>query len=159
MKKKKLAVFALLTAFALSLFGCRDRHILDGPGMVNDQPWRGFTLTRTDSFSQYNFWFTVQQGDFAFLLTGQCRDAEGELYTEEEGIELSAEDLQYLRELWLGDLPDATSDTGDDAAFPLDAPEVNLVLTWMDGSEQEKVLPQEISIEIYERFLHYFINY
>jgi len=36
---------------------------------------------------------------------------------------------------------------------------VELVLFWLDGTEQGKVLPKDISIEIYKRFLPYFINY
>lgn len=146
MKYKRWAVFALFTTLALSLFGCK-RQILDGPGMVNDQPWKAFTLSHTDS--QYNFMFTVEQGDFAFLLTGQYRNADGEPYTIKEGIEISAEDLQYLRDLWLGDLPNAEPQEDD-------GQNVTLVLTGMDGKAQEKALPQDISIQIYQRFLPYF---
>ena len=144
-------------AMLLSLFGCGKKHILDGPGMVNDQPWKAFTLSRSDAYAQYNFWFTVEQGDFDFLLTGECRDEDGETYTIEEGVALSAEDLRYLRDLWLGDLPNPTPEE-EDGPILLDAPEITLLLTWRDGSEEEKVFSADTSIDIYEKFLPYFKN-
>lgn len=150
-------------SFLLSLFGCGEDHILDGPGMINDSPWKAFTVSRTDSYSQYNFWFTVERGDFGFLLTGECRGDDGELYTIEEGVELSPEDVLYLRNLHLADLADVvpSEGTGDEELIlpdVLDAPDVTLHLTWTDGSKQEKGLPQDISIEMYNRFLPYFEN-
>ena len=45
---------------------------------------------------------------------------------------------------------------GDGDLILLDAPDVRLVLTWRDGTQQEKYIPEETSIEIYERFLPYF---
>ena len=157
MKKKRWMMIAVVMAFALMLFGCK-KQMLDGPGMVNNQPWKAFTLSRSDSYSQYNFWFTVQQGDFSFLLTGECRDEDGEMYTIDDGVELSSEDLQFLRDLWLGELPDAVPGDDDDELIILDAPTITLVLTWMDNTEQEKVLSQDTSIQIYQRFLPYFKN-
>lgn len=155
MNYKRWVVTVVCIAMLLSLFGCGKKHILDGPGMVNDQPWKAFTLSRSDAYAQYNFWFTVERGDFAFLLTGECRDEDGEEYTIDEGVELSAEDLRYLRDLWLGELADATEKTEDEPLL-LDAPTVKLFLTWLDGSEQEKILPSDTSIEMYQRFLPYF---
>ena len=157
MKHKKWAAVALVTTLTLSLFGCSKQHILDGPGMVNDQPWKAFSLSRTDSYSQNNFWFCVEQGDFAFLLTGECQDDRGEPYIIEEGVELSAEDLQFLRDLNLADLPDAI-DFEDEELLLLDAPTIRLTVTFMDDQRVEKSLPQATSIEMYKRFLPYFIN-
>ena len=73
----------------------------------------------------------------------------------ERGVPLSEEDAQYLRDLWLGEQPDVQPDGVDDLIL-LDAPDVRLVLTWRDGTQQEKYLPEETSIEIYHRFLPYF---
>ena len=157
MKIKRWTVVLLIASVFLSLFGCGKKHILDGPGMVNDQPWKAFTLSRSDSYSQYNFWFTVEQGNFAFLLTGECRDEDGELYTIEEAVELSTEDLQFLRGLKLADLPDAI-DFEDEELLLLDAPTIRLTVTFMDDQSVEKSLPQATSIEMYKRFLPYFIN-
>lgn len=148
----------MLTLFSVSLFGCGKKHVLDGPGMVNDRPWKSFTLSRTDSESQYNFWFTVEQGDFAFLLTGECRGENGEMYAIEDGVELSTEDLQYLRNLHLEELPDVIENETIDELIILDAPETSLMLTYMDGNEQEKALSGEESITLYKRFLPYFEN-
>jgi len=158
MKNKCLAAIALAVSCVMSLFGCSDKHIVDGPGMVNDQPWKSFTLSRTDSNSRYHFFFTVEQGDFAYLLRGECRDEKGNEYTLEEGVELSGEDLRFLRELWLGDLPDAPAEENNDEPIPLDAPQINLVLTFRDGVQRKKSLDGETSIRIYQRFLPYFIK-
>lgn len=149
----------LLVLFTLPFFGCDKKHILDGPGMVNDQPWKAFTLSRTDSYSQYNFWFTVEQGDFAFLLSGECQGDDGERYCLEEGVELSSEDLQYLRNLRLHELADVIPTNVDDELMILDSPEISLVLTFMDGNSQEKALSSDSSIQIYKRFLPYFENF
>ena len=48
----------------------------------------------------------------------------------EETVELSTADLQYLRDLRFQDLPEPDSTQ--------DAPEVTLVMVWIDGKEQEK---------------------
>ena len=148
----------MLALFSVSLFGCGKKHVLDGPGMVNDQPWKSFTISRTDSESQYNFWFTVEQGDFGFLLTGECQGEDGDRYCLEEGVDLSTEDLQYLRNLRLHELSDDIPTIVDDDLMILDAPEVSLVLTFIDGNSQKKVLSSDLSIQMYNRFLPYFEN-
>ena len=149
---KKRRGLAAVAACLLTLVGCTKP--LDGPGMVNDRPWREFTLTRSDSFAQYNFWFTVQVTETGYLLTGQCRDEDGNEYVQESGVPLSEGDGQYLRALWLGELPDAAAQEDDDLIL-LDAPTVRLFLTGLDGTQQEKCLSDDISIEIYHRFLPY----
>ena len=149
---KKWNCLAVAAACVLALFGCTKP--VDGPGMVNDRPWQEFTLSRSDSYAQYNFWFTVQDTDTGYLLTGQCRDETGNEYILETGVHLSEGDGQYLRDLWLGDLPDVQPD-GDEDLILLDAPTVRLVLTMIDGTQQEKCLSDDISIEIYHRFLPY----
>ena len=150
---KKRRGLAAVAACLLTLVGCTKP--LDGPGMVNDRPWREFTLTRSDSFAQYNFWFTVQVTETGYLLTGQCRDEDGNEYVQESGVPLSEGDGQYLRALWLAELPDAAAQEEDDDLILLDAPTVRLFLTGLDGTQQEKCLSDDISIEIYHRFLPY----
>lgn len=160
---KKVIRFAMVlgaTACIFSLFGCGKKHIQDGPGMINDLNWKAFTLSRSDSFAQYNFNFTVEQGDAGYFLTGECRDQEGNEYCVQEGMSLSADDIQYLRTLNLGNLPDvvpASPDEADDLIV-LDAPTITLSVTYLDGSLQDKVMTQDFSIQFYQRFLHYFIN-
>ena len=158
MKNKWLAVISLIVSCIMSLFGCSHKYILDGPGMVNDQPWKSFTLSRTDSNSRYHFYFTVEEGDFAYLLRGECRDEKGNEYTLDEGVELSADDLKFLRQLRLDDLPDTADNEKNDEPILLDAPEMELVLTFRDGAKRKKSLDGETSIRIYQRFLPYFIK-
>ena len=151
MKKQKY--LAAAAACLMALFGCTKP--VDGPGMVNDRPWLEFTLSRSASYAQYNFWFTVRDTETGYLLTGECRDESGNEYAMETGVLLSEADGQYLRDLWLGEQPDVQTE-GEDDLILLDAPDVRLVLTWRDGTQQEKYIPEETSIEIYERFLPYF---
>ena len=150
---KKRNCLAAVAACLLALFGCTKP--VDGPGMVNDRPWQEFTLSRSDSFAQYNFWFAIQVMDTGYLLTGACRDESGNEYTLETGVLLTEADGQYLRGLWLGEQPDVQPE-GDEDLILLDAPDVRLVLILLDGTQQEKYLPEETSIEIYNRFLPYF---
>lgn len=160
--KKAVRFSALLGAVAciFSFFGCRNKHIQDGPGMINDLNWKAFTLSRSDSYAQYNFSFTVEKSGSDYLLTGDCRDEEGNEYCEEEGICLSARDIPYLRSLNLGNLPDvalASPDEGEEFIL-LDASTITLFVTDPDGTVREKAMPNDFSIEFYERFLPYFIN-
>lgn len=160
---KKVIRMAMLlgaTVCIFSLFGCSKKHLLDGPGMINDLNWKAFTLARSDSFAQYNFTFTVEQSDSGYLLTGECRDQEGNEYCVQEGMSLSADDIQYLRTLNLGNLPDAAPASPDEAddLILLDAPTVTLSVTYSDGALQDKSMVEDFSIQFYERFLHYFIN-
>lgn len=90
-------------------------------------------------------------------MTGECRDEDGELYTIEEGVELSTEDLQFLRGLKLANLPDDIP-YEDDGLILLDAPVIKLTVTFIDDQEVAKCLPEDASIQIYQRFLPYFIN-
>ncbi len=114
--------------------------------MVNDLTWTEFTVTRSDSYAQYNFWFTVEYRESGFFLTGECRDEDGNLLENEEGILLSAETVRALRSLMLGDLPDAKPDSGEDDAFLFDAPDYSLILTYKDGILQEKAITSELSL-------------
>lgn len=136
MKRRKNALFA---AFLSGLWGGKQKHLLDGPGMINDQPWKAVTLSYTDGSR-----LAVGQGDFAFLLTGEVRDANGE-YAIGEGIEISTADLQFLKKLQLHKLSDADGDG-----------KTTLVLTYMDGTQQKKAISSDTAIAIYNRFLPYF---
>ena len=46
--KRIAAGIVAVVSFGSSLLGC-NRHVLDGPGMVNDLTWTEFTLSRSDS--------------------------------------------------------------------------------------------------------------
>jgi hypothetical protein len=153
--KRIAAGIVAVVSFGSSLQGC-NRHILDGPGMVNDLTWTEFTLSRSDSYAQYNFWITVVRTDNAFLLTGEVWNEEGYLVHLEDGKALSADDILYLRSLHLGDLADWTPSDSEDDMIILDAPSISLELVCPDGTRQHKNIGDELSFEIYRRFLPYF---
>lgn len=142
-------------SFMASLLGCSNHNMVDGPGMVNDLSWKEFTLSRCDSIAHHNFSFTVCVSDEGFLLTGECRDQEGNLLTLEEGLRLSQADITYLRNLRLGDLEDAR-ELPDDLEPIQDARQISLTVIYLDGTKQKKSLDSEITLEIYERLLPYF---
>ena len=154
----RLALFVGAATCIFSFFGCRNKHILDGPGMVNDLSWKAFTIYRGDSYAQHNFSFTVERTEKGYLLTGVCRGAYGDEYDVGEGVLLSAKDIQYLRTLNLGDLPDAVPASPDELEeiIILDATTITLHVTYPDGTVQEKAMREDFSIELYKRFLPYF---
>lgn len=161
---KGLVVLALCMTFLLSLFGCRN-HIADGPGMINTLKWDSFELSRSDSYSQYNFGFIFEASDNGYLLKGECRDENGNIYKSYNGIEISSAQGEKLRSSFkLDDLSDVIPVKNDEAdstaeeAFILDAPTINLILKYYDGSQKEKAITSELSIEIYEQLLPYFMN-
>lgn len=157
----RLALLVGTTACIFSFFGCRNKHILDGPGMVNDLSWKSFTISRSDSYAQHNFSFTVEHTEKGYLLTGVCRGEYGDEYDVEEGMLLSAKEIQYLRTLNLGNLPDAVPASPDELEdiILLDAPTIALHIIYPDGTVQEKAMQKDFSIELYEWFLPYFEKY
>ncbi len=154
---KTVFLCALCSTLVFPLFGCRPKdHILDGPGMVNDLTWKDFTLSRSDSNAQYCFWFTVEKTDNGFVLTGECRDDQGFNYLCQEGVELSGDDIRYLRSLYLGDLPDYVP--AEEEELVSDNLSISLTLTYLDGQQGKKRCSPALSLELYEKFLPYFMN-
>ncbi len=137
--------------------GEEDPFMLDGPDMEYLPPWTAFSLTQCHSTAQYNFSFTLIDGEVDALLTGECRDGEGNVYEEVSGIPVSFETLQALHLLYLEDLPDAEA-WPEDLELPLDANSTELRLTLPDGSIAEKNASTKLSIEIYQLLLPYFIQ-
>lgn len=147
-----------------SLFGCK-KNVVDGSGMVNNLYWESLELSRCDSYSQYNFGFILESSNETYLLKGECRDEEGNIYESYDGIKISNSEVEKLRNSFeLDDLPDVIPDETDEASnigdevFPLDATTVDLILKYPDGSVKEKAITTELSIEIYEQLLPYFIK-
>lgn len=102
------------------------------------------------------FWFTVTDEGEASLVTGECRDEDGDLYLEEEGIPIKAETLWQLRRLNLEQLETyVPPELPDDLELPeiLDAGSVALMLTLPDGQTVEKCITHEMAITIYEILL------
>ena len=162
---KKLVVLVMCIGFLSSLFGCK-KNVVDGPGMVNNLYWESFELSRSDSYSQYNFAFMLESSNNCYLLKGECRDEEGNIYESYDGIKISNSKAEKLRNCFeLDNLPDVLPDktdeassTGDEELFVLDSTIVELILKYPDGSVKEKAITTELSIEIYEQLLPYFIK-
>ena len=119
--------------------------------MEYQSPWTAFTLSRTDSNTQYQFWFTVTDTDDYALVTGECSDDEGNSYIEKTGIEISAEDLWQLRWMDFDQLP-------ENKEQPTDMPNITLTLTLSDGTVEQKIVSSDLSMKIYELLLPYLKN-
>ena len=140
---------------ALVLGGCKN-PVTDGPGMEYIPQWKGFTVSRTDSLAQYAFWFAVSDDGEEPLVTGECRDAEGNLYLEETGIRISSETLWQLRRLNLEKLEVKTQT--EEIPGLLDGSAVTLSLTLPDGEIVEMKASGELSLQIYSILLPYFVE-
>lgn len=128
--------------------------MLDGPDMEYQSPWTKFTLSRTDSNTEYCFWFTVtDHGNQAFV-TGECCDEKGYSYIEEIGIEISGEDLWQLRWMDLDQLPDE-EEWSENLERPIDMDGITLTLMISDGTIVKKNASSELSMEIYKLLLPY----
>lgn len=158
-KLLRLAVLIMCITWLLALFGCGKEkpHMLDGPGMEYTPEWTEFTLSRSDSYAQHNFSFTVTEGDTEPMVSGVCRDEDGNEYDVETGIVLTGETLWTLRRLNLEQLPEEEP-WPEDLELPLDAATITLTLTMADGNVVKKNASSNLSIEIYNLLLPYFIN-
>ena len=146
-----------------SLFGCRNKKknpfILDGPGMVNVAEFKKLDISRSDSYAQYNFWFTLEESDFSFFVSGECRDENGTIYTLESGVcELSHEDYEYFRHLKLDSLSDVKK-TEQSEEIILDAPLYSMTLFYSDGVTHEKSIDTDLTLDFYDRLLPYFVEH
>ena len=162
---KKWMGFAMCMAFLMPLFACqspnaplRKPDILDGPGMLNTSVWEGFEISRSDSYYQYNFWFALKSSSDCYLLTGECVDEDGTAYASFDGIKVPNVEAEALREKFaLDELSDRTEDA-DSELIVLDAPVITLTLTYADGSQKQKSIGGDTSMDIYEALSPYFIN-
>ena len=146
-----------------SLFGCRNKKknpfILDGPGMVNVPEFKRLDISRSDSYAQYNFSFTLEESDFSFFVSGECRDENGTIYNLESGVcELSHEDYQYFRYLKLDSLSDVKKAEVSEEII-LDAPDCSMQLTYSDGITREKSVDTDLTLNFYNRLLPYFVKH
>ena len=117
--------------------------------MEYQSPWTSFTLSA--SSSRYHFLFTVTDTGDQALLTGECRDEDGNSYIEENGIEISAEDLWQLRWMHFDQLPEGSE-------LSTDMEDITLMLTLSDGTVEQKNVSSDLSAEIYGLLLPYLKN-
>ena len=117
--------------------------------------WTAFTISRSDSSMQYNFWFTVTDDGDQPLVIGECCDEEGNFYEEEIGTVLSAEDLWKLR--WMDlQMLDEPIEFPEDMEPTLDDRKITLSLVLPSGETVEKNASGDLSMEIYQLLLPYF---
>ena len=131
--------------------------MLDGPDMEYRPEWTEFTLSRSDSYAQHNFSFTVTEGDTEAMVSGVCRDEDGNEYDVQIGITITDDTLWTLRRMHLEQLPEEEP-WPEDLELPLDMESVKLTLTLSDGTVVKKNASSNLSIEIYKLLLPYFIN-
>ena len=117
--------------------------------------WTAFTISRSDSSVQYNFWFTVTDDGDQPLVIGECCDEEGNFYEEELGIVLSAEDLWQLRWMDLQILDEPIDFPEDMETIHADS-RITLSLVLPSGETVEKNASGDLSMEIYQLLLPYF---
>lgn len=147
-------------SFALlgMLFGCnKDKYMVDGPGMINPYVWEYFTVSRSgDSYAQHNFYITVSCSNNGYIVKGTLLNCE----EEEEGILLPKSACEQIDALAPGDLPDVSNDTSDeintDLPLPLDTPEVQIEVAYVDGRLLSKADKDDFSIKVYEIVSPYF---
>ncbi len=133
-------------------------HMVDGPGMVNEPKWVSFTISRSDSYAQNNFSFTVADDGMKAFVTGTCRDDEGTTYEMEDGIAISAHSLRSLREMGLEDLAEVTVDVNQGDLMILDGSVVTLTLQYAVGPEERKRASKTLSMEMFRILSPYLIN-
>ena len=134
--------------------------MLDGPSMEYQEPWTKFTLSRTSTNTLYSFYFAVWNTDTDAFVSGECQDKEGHSYENESGIPITHDTLEKLRLLYLEQLPDVSgfNETEDDMDQILDDDIISLSVTLADGTVVEKYASGNITMEIYQLLLPYFIN-
>ena len=141
----------LLFAWLATLFGCKEKHILDGPGMVNPDAWDTFYVSRSgDSYAQHNFYITISNSADGYIAKGtvlNCKE-------EEEGILLPKSACRQIDELSPGTLPDVVESVSDESdeelPMPLDFPEVEIEVGYADGRLLRKVDRDDFSLKVYE---------
>ena len=150
---------AFCVAVGITLVRCSNAHILDGPGMINPASWDSFTVSRSDSYAQHNFYMTVEERNEGLFVMGEIRGEDGTIYTCEEGIPLSKKAAKMIYDLAPAALPDCqqntmeTVETGDDyfeEAMVLDQSSVSIQVVYTDGRTLEKVDENDFSIKVYE---------
>ena len=146
-----LGCVAVCAAVIFALSGCGKAHLVDGPGMINPASWDSLSVSRSDSYAQYNFYIQVDARNEGLFVTGEVRGDDGTLYAETEGILLSEGEAEALYALQPALLPDCQPDSGDtlDGVEVLDAPSVFIEVKCTDGRILDKVDKDDFSIDVY----------
>ena len=162
-----IAIFATV-AFISS---CEKKpQMLDGPGMINPFAWRSFTVSRSDTYAQNNFYIEVEVCDEGLVVTGEVIGENGN-YREEEGIVLRKNEAEAIFELHPADLPDCKTDVtessetktteADSELFPdgvemLDGYSVDITVYYADGRTVKKIDEDDFSLKVYSAVIKSF---
>ena len=84
-------------------------------------------------------------------------DEDGNEYDVQTGITITGDTLWTLRQMHLEQLPEEEP-WPEDLEMPLDAATITLTLTMADGNVVKKNASSNLSVEIYNLLLPYFIN-
>ena len=145
----------MCVSMLFSLFGCGkgDRFILDGPGMVNTRLWKSFSISRSDSYAQYNFDISVTYDEEGYIANVITLDGE-----EQEFVLPSAAccEIEKLNPYGLPDVPsEAPTESEEEEPIALDAPSVRIEVTGVDGTTRKKIDYEDFSIEVYRIVMPY----
>ena len=149
---------ALLFGWLATLFGCnKNKYILDGPGMENPDAWVTFSVSRSgDSYAQHNFHITVTDTADGYVVKGTLLNCE----EEEEGILLPKSACRKIDALDPGGLPNVTQSISEESdielPLPLDTPEIEIEVGYLDGRLLSKVDKDDFSLKVYEIVSPYF---
>ena len=110
----------------------RDKYMIDGPGMVNTRMWDSFSVSRSgDSYAENNFCIIVKYSEDGYIANGSFINTDGEY-----SIELPRSAGKQIDELQPHNLPNYISNTSfsqDEDLFILDAPDVDVEVTYTNG--------------------------
>ena len=165
---RKLVVLILCGSLLAALFGGgkKDKYILDGPGMINPASWESFTVSRSDSYAQHNFYIKVEVRNEGLVVTGEVRGEDGTIYEEEDGILLPEDASLAIHALMPAMLPvqqpAEDSDAGDllfpDGLEALDMPDVSIEVVCSDGRILQCADEDDFSIMVYEIVMPHFAS-
>jgi hypothetical protein len=148
-----MAVIGLRLAALRSWFGGRT---VDVPEMEN---WESFSVSRSDSYAQHNFYISVKRHKSKLVVTGLLRGDDGTEYEENRGIVLPRKACVKIDALQPNNLPDVTASgeiSPDEDLIVLDVPEVQVEVVYPDGTLNPKVDADDFSIRVYQIVLPYF---
>jgi hypothetical protein len=148
-----MAVIGLRLAALRSWFGGRT---VDVPEMEN---WESFSVSRSDSYAQHNFYISVKRHKGRYVVSGTLRDDRGTEYEENRGIVLPRKACVKIDALQPQNLPDVTASgkiSPDEDLIVLDVPEVQVEVVYPDGTLNPKVDAEDFSIRVYQIVLPHF---
>lgn len=134
----------------ISLFGCdgKNRHLMDGPGMVREEHWTHLDFSQTSDVYEDNFSYTVilDETSHRYALHYAYFDYTNQT-PEERTVTLSDDTQTALLAMDLLGLPDAIPATNaqEDEPLMLDGSTVSLTLTSNLGGVYYKApSPQQV---------------